>query len=423
VVFHSGFESDDPRKLQFIKKIFPVWTFVHWKMKEYESIRELMLSSFIFGTDYIKSEYFVKLDADAFFTDSQNVFTDDDFKFDITGHKWGYTKPGWWIDKLDGQPLDVSKKTHAHNRIASFCCLHKTKFVKEVALSYSAGRLPVPSHDTVLWWHANKLNSWKAINVKGKGVNNNSDWRKIRESVCVAESHDNQHFNGVLLSKVQLEITTDCNLKCHNCDRCCGIAPDQSCMALSQIWKFVDESLALNHRWSRIDILGGEPTLYPKLPELWSIIGKYKARFPRCRVRFSTNGLLEFKAPSWVDIRNSAKSHRLQKDHTAFNSAPVDSGETDFKCCSVPWRCGLALSKHGFFVCGAGASISRVFGFDVGIKSLNDVTADTMLKQLYLCKYCGHSQVKSRHIPCEQEISASWANALPTYKNKVLSEY
>jgi len=423
VVFHHGFESDDSKKLQFIKKHFPMWTFVNWRMPEYDNIRELILSAFVLGIEeFIKTPYFVKIDCETHFTNNKDVFDENDLKYDLVSHKWGYTKPGWWIDKLEGLPIDTNKLKLEHNRIISFICLHKTEFVINVAKQYGK-RLPIPSHDTLLWWHANKHGTWLSKNFKKLGVDNQSKWRSIRENICISESRNNLYYNEVLLNKVQLEITTDCNLKCYNCDRACGIAPSKEGMGIEQIWKFVDESLSQKKRWHRIDILGGEPTMYLHQDQLWTFIKLYHDKYPRTRIRFSTNGLQKFKVPEWVSVRNSVKKHRLQDDHVAINSAPIDNGETDIKCCSIPWRCGMALTKYGYFLCGAGASIARVFGLDIGIKYLRDVNSEVLLKQMdQLCKLCGHSMVASKHIPIEQEISQSWQTAIKIYKDKVLSE-
>ncbi|MCP3683486.1 MAG: radical SAM protein [bacterium] len=420
IIFHSGFEGLE--KLDFIKKLFNC-TFIEWKMPEYENQRELMLSSFILGIkEHVKTPYFVKLDCDTFFTDDRDVFSEEDYKYDIVGHKWGYTKPGWWISQLDGTQVDKTEAKREHARIASFCCLHKTEFVVKVA-KQCEGRLPVPSHDTVMWWYADKQGTWLGKNLKKLGVNNHTNWKKIREAVTVAKSHDNPYFNTILADKVQLEITTDCNLKCHNCDRCCGVAPSDESMGIEQIWKFVEESLQLKKRWARIDILGGEPTMYPHLDQLWVFLKLYKDKYPSCRIRFSTNGLQPVTVPKWVDVRNSKKKKRLQA-HTAFNSAPIDNGEKETNCCSVPWRCGLSLSKYGYFLCGAGASIARVFGLDIGIKHLRNVRPQGILEQInLLCRLCGHSQVESRHIATEQEISPTWEKAIKGYREVVLGEY
>ncbi len=418
VVFHTGCEG----KLEFIKKLFPKWSFVEWEMDEYENQRELMLSSFILGIkEFVKTPYYVKLDCDTFFTDDRDVFTEEDLKYDVVGHRWGYTKPGWWVDALNGDKVDKSEGRRDHSRIASYCCLQKTEFVNKVA-EQCGKRLPVPSHDTVMWWYADKQGSWKGKNLKALGVNNHTNWRKIRETTTVAESHDNPHFNSVLMDKVQLEITTDCNLKCHNCDRACGVAPSDDEMGVEQIWKFVEESLYLKKRWTRIDVIGGEPTMYKNLDQLWSFLKLYKDKYP-CKVRFSTNGLRAYSVPDWVDVRDSRKKDRTQ-NHTAFNSAPIDNGETEVKCCSVPWRCGLSLTKHGYFLCGAGAAIARVFGLDVGIKDLRDVTPEAILGQIdTLCKLCGHSRVESRHKAEGQEISPSWKKALKAYKDVKMGAY
>jgi len=429
VIFHN-YNETDPKELAFVKELFPVWTFVKWVMPKYDNLRELMLSSFILGIkEYVKTPYWVKLDADTFFTNNSDIFTEEESRdYDLVGHAWGYTKPGWWVDLLNGDPVDKSKKVHAHSRINSFCCLHKTEFTNKVA-ELCGTRLPVPSHDTVIWHYANKMGKWKGKNFRRLGVENRVNWRSIREMVCSSPSHDNPRHNRLLMTRVQLELTTDCNLKCHNCDRVCGIAPSKETMSLEQIWKFVEESLKLKHRWSRIDLIGGETTMYPDFQKMLEFIKVYKDRYPRCRIRLSTNGLgpqvneIIKTIPSWVSVRNSAKVSRIQP-HTAFNSAPIDNGEKKVICCSVPWRCGVALTRYGYFLCGGGASIARVFGLDICIKNLRDVSSKVLLDQVEtLCKFCGHSQVRSRHITDKQEISPSWEKAIAGYRDVKLELY
>ena len=84
----------------------------------------------------------------------------------------------------------------------------------------------------------------------------------------------------------------------------------------------------------------------------------------------------------------------------------------------------MALTRYGYFLCGAGASIARVFGLDIGIKRLEDVNPQTIKNQIdILCKYCGHSTVASKHVPDRQEMSTTWRSAIETYKQRLLSEY
>jgi len=201
-------------------------------------------------------------------------------------------------------------------------------------------------------------------------------------------------------------------------------------MALSQIWKFVEESIDQKKQWGRIDLIGGEPTLYKKLDQVFGFMDVYRQKYPRTKFRFSTNGIgknnaeILSKIPDWIQVRNSAKEGKAQ-GHDAYHIAPVDCGEKDVRACSIPWRCGIGLTKYGYFPCGAGASLAKVFGMDIGIKSLAEVTPTAIKAQLFeVCKYCGHSNTKSRRpAKNEEELSPSWEDAVKNYKEGVLEVY
>lgn len=431
IVFHHGFD-DAEKAFGWIRKYFKDLQLVRWTMKECANQRELMLSSFVLGVNHVQTPYYVKIDADTYFTDRRDVFDADDFKYSVVSHRWGYTKPGWWVNKLDGKPYDEKCKDRHHQpRIQSICCLHNTEFVRKIAQQWP-DRLPVPSHDTVVWWCADRWSgySWLGKNLGKYGVGHCSFFRKMKDGICAGDCNRSAMMDKLLMSHVQLEVTTYCQLKCHNCDRACGVAPSDEHMSLPQIWKFVEESLEAGHKWSRIDVIGGEPTYYPDLNSLFNFIKIYRDKFPKCRVRFSTNGLgekakavLANEIPPWVCVRNSAKTTREQP-HDAYNSAPCDNGEKVARFCSVPWRCGVAVTRYGWFLCNPGASIARVFGLDIGIKHFRDVTAEALLAQKdQLCKYCGQSYVPSRHTTLKQETSESWRKAIETYKNHSLELY
>jgi hypothetical protein len=51
----------------------------------------------------------------------------------------------------------------------------------------------------------------------------------------------------------------------------------------------------------------------------------------------------------------------------------------------------MGLTRYGYYPCGAGASLDRIFGFDIGIKQLAEVTPERLVEQLRrLCGRCGH---------------------------------
>jgi hypothetical protein len=232
------------------------------------------------------------------------------------------------------------------------------------------------------------------------------------------------------LKKVELEITTDCNLRCLNCDRSCRQAPSKENMSLEQIRKFVDESMQLNWRWENIALLGGEPTVHPQIFKILDILKRYKDFNQSCRIEIGTNGFGErvkarlSKMPSWVIISNSHKESAIQK-FSSYNLAPMDFGKyknAKFeRGCEITEYCGLGLTRYGYYSCGSGAAVDRVFGFDMGIKKLSDVSKSRLEGQMkILCRHCGHYKdinISATDKVTEEKMSKTWQNAYEEYKN------
>jgi hypothetical protein len=123
----------------------------------------------------------VKIDADITMQSKGDVrylnFWQDWFdRFVLVGHRWGFTRvkgqenptrhwlnilDDWWLD-LKGEdpifPADLPVNgRHGHRRINSFVSFHNTQFVRDaVSLLGDCKRLPVPSHDTFLWYVAHR---------------------------------------------------------------------------------------------------------------------------------------------------------------------------------------------------------------------------------------------------------------------------
>ena len=428
-LFHHGF-SNPEKELKWIGEYFPNVQFIEWQMEKYDTQRELMLSCFVLGSHLIEEEYFCKMDADAFFTDSQDVFCEDDFKYDLFSHSWSYTKPGWWIDYLDAWVSGKKHKSRADTgrrgakRIQSICCLHKTKFVQTCA-DAAGSRLPIPSHDTYLWYMAEHFEdcTWGSRKLYKHGVGHNSKFKGLRENICANETAWNPYLNKELLKNVQVHITNACNIGCNNCDRVCGIAPDPSSMFGPQISQFVQESIDGGHRFNRIDIIGGEPMLYPDLAGLYYELERYRRwHGGRLKIRLTTNGTVHkdklTEIPDWIQVRNSAKDcENKEYDFETFNVAPIDSGcaGADALACSIPWRCGIALTRNGYYLCGAGSAVARVFGLDLGIRNLHEVTPEALKAQrVQLCQFCGHSRSIAKREK-GQQTSPAWRDALERY--------
>ena len=203
------------------------------------------------------------------------------------------------------------------------------------------------------------------------------------------------------LHSIEIEICTNCNLRCVNCDRSVRQAPSNEYMSTTQIQKFVDESIALRWRWTNITILGGEPALHPQFDEIVAALAVYHDHEPSTIFRILSNGYgarvnaVLRSLPEWVSCTVTHKSPRIQPTFSPINLAPRDN-DTDntmdySTACSITELSGLGLSRYGYYPCGPGASIDRVFGFDIGIKSLSEITLERLRAQSRrLCGLCGH---------------------------------
>ena len=230
-------------------------------------------------------------------------------------------------------------------------------------------------------------------------------------------------------SKIEIELTTRCSLRCYNCSRSIRQAPSDEYMSIEQLTKFVKESIDLNWRWKEIKLMGGEPTLHPDFAEVLDTVYDYKKIYPDCVVLVITNGYGErvrevlSDMPGWVTVSNRVKTtnvHRFQ----SYNLAPIDIEKfmhANFaRGCFIIEDCGLGLNRYGYFCCGPGAGVDRVFGFDIGIKSLSALTDEALRDQLRcLCRYCGHYKYnyKEEWVTTE-EISASWRAAFEKYREQ-----
>ncbi len=232
---------------------------------------------------------------------------------------------------------------------------------------------------------------------------------------------------------IELEIIEFCNLKCLNCECSFEHAPSSELMTAQQIKKFVDESINLHWRWKMIKLRGGEPTLHPEILRIIEILKLYRDFNPDCEFAILTNNFSDYtkrilsKMPQWIQVISSEK--RIQggriignTSHDSINKAPVDLliyKFADFtKGCYRPIKCGMQLSRYGYYPCAMGAHISRIFGFDIALKSISLVKEDAFTRILsIICKYCGHYK-QPEEAAVTSAISGSWKKAFRQYNKE-----
>ena len=208
-------------------------------------------------------------------------------------------------------------------------------------------------------------------------------------------------------SKIELDITYDCNLKCLGCNRSCTQAPSKEGLSLEDIKRFVCESIENNHYWEFINVLGGEPTLHSEFKEIISYIhSEYIEKFaPETILQIVSNGYEEKSRLLCEEMRNlhknvridygSYKSDKVVEYFSPFNDAPIDDDdykEADYsKGCWVTSYCGIGFNSKGYYACAVAAGIDRLTKKNMEIKKLKNLNNKALENQLdEFCRFCGN---------------------------------
>lgn len=268
---------------------------------------------------------------------------------------------------------------------------------------------------------------------------------------------------------VELLLTTKCNMACHNCDAMVRQAPDGDTMlTVDQIKSFIKETKQMNHQWDVVILTGGEPGLHPDIGEILKMLTTElfnkqpveflkdgeKRPYDMCfdtdvkkGVVLLTNGkkinkmAMVYHRARLIHIENTNKTTNDQLFYPV-NIAPVDQPEFCHdkieEYARVQKYCDcfdMCLTPNGYYPCTTGASIDRVFGNDVGIMKLKDITPEKMYKQMEkMCMYCGYFNDIAPYkadSACTTPVtgtvmSPTWQKALSRYKllgKPTLSKY
>lgn len=235
-------------------------------------------------------------------------------------------------------------------------------------------------------------------------------------------------------SKIEIDITYNCSLKCINCNRSCGQAPEKLHISLEKVKEFVDESIERKIEWKTIRILGGEPTLHPNFTEIIYMLVKYKIEYPKSRLEIVTNGYgrntkrMITHIPPLFHIENSKKTTNIQPHFEAFNNAPQDSFFYKFSNykngCSNLVYCGIGLTPLGYYPCSIAGGIDRIVSWKIGRKNIpaeDDDLRDILERS---CRLCGRFR-SSVFVPYNFRkklnkaiISKSWKELYASWKTE-----
>jgi hypothetical protein len=227
--------------------------------------------------------------------------------------------------------------------------------------------------------------------------------------------------------QVNIILTNQCHRKCIDCSQYCTQAPSIDKMTIAQIKKFVDQCIESEKKWRRIRITGGEPTLDPDLQGVFNELKRYLKFSPKTQVMLLTNGYGDVvkqrlkKVPSWVTIINTNKttSYHPYFQRTTVAAVDLDGYEkADFKAgCYALRTCALAVTKNGYYPCGHANGVDRIFGFNLGRKSLP--SDDDSMREILdkTCRYCGYYVYYDPKVEPGFQ-SKSWQKAIKQYTKK-----
>lgn len=223
---------------------------------------------------------------------------------------------------------------------------------------------------------------------------------------------------------IEIDITYKCNLKCINCNRSCTQSPSNTEMPVSDIERFISQSIADQIEWKRIRILGGEPALHSRIFDVIDRLMDYRLKYnPSVKLVLGTNFFgnqvhqVLAEIPKSIKIKSTLKSSRVNL-FKPFNMAPVDTPfnrYSDYACgCRIIEECGLGLTPSGYYMCAVAGGIDRIFQYNLGRKELprqSDTLSDQMAA---FCRLCGHFGF--RWPTRRTKVSKTWHRAYRKFK-------
>ena len=224
-----------------------------------------------------------------------------------------------------------------------------------------------------------------------------SVWRRFRVGAWPTRLLGPQYRRS--RTHLEIDITYACNLHCYNCNRSVRQAPSRMHMSVDQLRTWIDEWISRGHRWQRIRVLGGEPTLHPEFQAVIGELLRYRVWSSGTVIEVVTNGyglevlaqLDQLPADLWVE--NSSKTSVVQESFAPFNLAPVDDPRfrrADFSNgCEIASGCGMGLTPMGYYPCALAGGIDRITGASLGAQQLPAHHDDMLAVLKESCRLCG----------------------------------
>ncbi len=227
---------------------------------------------------------------------------------------------------------------------------------------------------------------------------------------------------------IEMEITLRCNASCPACSRHCpyGLYDKSSDVTMEQVERFCEEVKG-HGDVDMVHIMGGEPTLHRqfyKIVQQVKVNLLLKGRIRRMQV--VTNGIIPIDTDSggFADVgictsrpQDKAHLHRCQL------VAPFDTGQK-LKECRVPYECGVSFGAYGWWPCGAGGAICRLFNLRQYHRDTIPRSPKDFPDRNIMCNLCQAKAEKYMMVADYGDIkSRSFRKAFREFKRERLERY
>lgn len=227
---------------------------------------------------------------------------------------------------------------------------------------------------------------------------------------------------------IEFEITLRCNAKCPSCSRHCPYLDydRESDVTMGQLSRFMAEVKSYSEQHTRVDmihIMGGEPTLHPLFGAIVSFIkDRLLSHGHIRRLQVVTNGIIPIDPKLEVPTTISRPEEK-GPEHRCMLVAPCDTGQA-LKTCPVPYDCGVSFGAYGWWPCGAGGAICRLFGLEQYRRGTIPEDEDDFPDRNDMCKLCQAKAVKYMFVKEFGDItSRSFQDALWNFDKSKLRKY
>lgn len=196
--------------------------------------------------------------------------------------------------------------------------------------------------------------------------------------------------------KIEVEITNDCNYTCNSCSIHKGLIDvSDTYMSINHIDKLINDIITTDCKISYIHIMGGEPTIHPLFEDIVNKIHTELYQIGKIDyINIVSNGIIPIsdRIKNLPGIIISIAGIEKSQRHRCQWVAPIDTGQEQ-GICTVPYDCGISYNKEGYYPCGAGGAIARLFKLDKFKKSSIPIDEKSFGDLSDLCCLCQASAI------------------------------